>query len=238
MKKYELIADIIKKRIINGNYQPNQLLPKQETIAKEFHVSRMTIKKAFDILAIEGLIYKQSGLGTYVMGNIPVMAREDLPANAHDGLTKQLGKERIKSRVIKFEVHFPNTDIQQKLRINAADPIYEILRLRIVDDQPYILEHTFMPIKLVPGLNEKIIEGSIYDYIRQNLKLKFGGAYRKIHADLPQDNDIAYLNAKKSDPILEVVQLVWLNNGKPIEYSASRNRYDKRNYTVLDIKNI
>ncbi|EJE97294.1 transcriptional regulator [Liquorilactobacillus mali KCTC 3596 = DSM 20444] len=43
------------------------------------------------------------------------------------------------------------------------------------------------------------------------------------------------MNAKETDPMLEFEEIVWLNNGKNIEYATSRNRYDKRSYTVLDV---
>ena len=36
--------------------------------------------------------------------------------------------------------------------VDAEQPVYNIHRLRILDNEPYILEHTFMPANLVPGL--------------------------------------------------------------------------------------
>ena len=66
------------------------------------------------------------------------------------------------------------------------------------------------------------------------MKLKFGIAYRKIKAVKADDWDQKYLKAKKNDPILELEQIVWLNNGQPVEYSTSRNRYDERNYIVVE----
>ncbi|MDC7953117.1 UTRA domain-containing protein [Liquorilactobacillus mali] len=51
----------------------------------------------------------------------------------------------------------------------------------------------------------------------------------------PEEYDKKYLNAKETDPMLEFEEIVWLNNGKNIEYATSRNRYDKRSYTVLDV---
>ena len=39
---------------------------------------------------------------------------------------------------------------------------------------------------------------------------------------------------KKDDPILELEQIIWLTNGQPVEYSVSKNRYDTRDYVLLD----
>ncbi|MCT7690925.1 MAG: UTRA domain-containing protein, partial [Lactobacillus crispatus] len=98
----------------------------------------------------------------------------------------------------------------------------------------YIIEHTYMPIKLVPELDEKILHASIYNYIHQKLHLKFGHAYRKIRAAKPNEYDKKFLDAKDDDPMLELEQIIWLTNGQPIEYSTSRNRYDTRDYVLLD----
>lgn len=91
-----------------------------------------------------------------------------------------------------------------------------------------------MPVKLVPGLDEKILHSSVYNYLHKNLKLKFGHAYRKIKAVKASQYDVKYLEAKETDPMLELEQIVWLTNGQPIEYSTSRNRYNQRSYTVLE----
>ncbi|KRM86275.1 GntR family transcriptional regulator [Liquorilactobacillus vini] len=233
--KYQFVAETIRQRILKGVYKAKSIMPDQNSLASEFNVSRLTVKKALDLLAHEGLIYKQSGLGTIVLGVIPIKAANDSPANAFDGLSQQHTGEKVESKIISFEVHFPNQDLQTKLDIKKDDPVYEIRRLRILNGDPLILEHTFMPVKLVPGLNEDILHKSVYGYLHQQLHLKFGGAYRKIRATLPDKLDIKYLQAQKNDPMLEFEEIVWLNNGENIEYATSRNRYDKRSYTVLDV---
>lgn len=45
MSKYEEIAGIIRTRISDGTYPIDSILPIQSNLAKEFGVSRMTIKK-------------------------------------------------------------------------------------------------------------------------------------------------------------------------------------------------
>lgn len=232
--KYLEIAKIINDRINDGTYQARQPLPDQESLAKELGVSRLTVKKALDGLERKGLVYKQSGLGTYVSGTIPIQTRYDSPANMFTGLRNLLGCDNVKSQIIKFNVEFPNENIQKYLCLKHSEPVYNIVRLRIVDDSPLIIEHTYMPVKLVPNLDENILHKSIYQYIHKELKLKFGHAYRKIRACKADQYDQKYLNAKKSDPMLELEQIVWLTNGDPIEYSTSRNRYDQRDYTIVE----
>ena len=86
--KYLEVASELKKRIENGVYSKQEPLPDQEAFAKEFDVSRLTVKKAFDGLERQGLVYKQSGLGTFVAGEIPIKSDIDSPVNAFTGLRK------------------------------------------------------------------------------------------------------------------------------------------------------
>lgn len=65
--KYEKIANILRERIKNGEYPTDSHLPNQLEFVDEFNVSRVTIKKAINILAMEGLVYSQRGAGTRVL---------------------------------------------------------------------------------------------------------------------------------------------------------------------------
>lgn len=234
MPKYKEIAKILRTRIQNNTYPPQSLLPNQTDLVKEFHVSRVTIKKAIDILTMEGLVYSQRGFGTKVLDHTTWKPR-DYPFLEYDGLTKQLQGEAIESIVIEFHVLFPDESLQKKLALETHQPVYQIIRLRKVNHEPYVLEHTFMPVSLVPNLTETILRDSIYSYLHEELHLSFAGAYRTIRADKSDSLDQIHLHCQKEDPILEVEQLVYLTDGRPIEYSKSRNRYDIRSYSILDV---
>lgn len=241
MPKYEEIATIIRERISEGIYPVDTKLPVQSDLAKEFGVSRMTVKKAIEILTIEGLVFSKQGNGTKVL-NSSFWDKEDAKfrLNNNNGLSKDL-KERavsLSSEVIEFEVEFPKKEVSERLQLDATAPVYRIVRLRLLDNQPYVIEHTYMPVDLVPGLDESILKSSIYDFLINHLGLKFAGSYKHITADKPDNYDKQYLNCKDNDSTLEVEQVVYLENGRPIEYSRSRNRFDTRGYSLLDVKNI
>ena len=105
--KYQVVADAIRERIENGTYKIDELIPDQNALAQEFHVNRLTVKKALDGLAAEGLIYKQSGLGTYVRGKIPFITPHDVSVNDFGGAFHHFGEGHIQSKVISFDVELP-----------------------------------------------------------------------------------------------------------------------------------
>lgn len=237
MPKYIEIANILRERIENEIYAKGSLLPNQTDLVREFHVSRTTIKKAVSILIMEGLLFSKRGAGTTVL-NHPFLGKETSAINEYAGLSYQMKRQNrpIESQVITFEVKFPDEKIQEKLMISEKDPVYEIMRLRILDEKPYVLEHSFMPVSLVPGLTLEILHHSVYDYLLQTLGHHFAGAYRTISAAKSDFFDQEYLRCKRDDPVLEVEQVIYLEDGRPIDYSTSHNRYDTRGYSILDVK--
>ena len=237
MPKYVEIADVLRKRIKDGTYPKESFLPHQTELVKEFGVSRMTIKNAINILIMEGLLLSKRGSGTKVL-NHSFWDRDTSSVNEYKGLSYQMKMQKrdLQSQVITFEVCFPDSRVQEMLKVAAEEPVYHVIRLRISDGHPYILEHSFMPVDLVTGLTKEILHRSVYDYLLEELNYKFAGAYRTFQAAKSDEYDRQYLKCQSDDPVLELEQIIYLESGRPIDYSRSRNRYDIRGYSMLDMK--
>jgi GntR family transcriptional regulator len=236
MSKYETISKEMKKRIKSSFYPIDRPIPDELSLAEEFNCSRMTMKRALDLLAAEGLLYRKRGHGTFIVKSAINDNHVHVVSNEILGLTNLLKDKEIKSKVIKFEVQFPTEEVAAHLAIDMMTPVYYIIRLRIVDDEPYVMEKTYMPTHLIPGLNEKVLHQSIYNYIKEELHLTIAGTHRKIRASKPDQLDQTHLQCQKDDPVLEVEHVGFLDDGTPFEYSFSRHRYDKFVVTSVSVK--
>lgn len=67
--KYKTIYDSIKDKILNKEYPANSKIPDEISLCKEYNCSRMTMKKALDLLVQEGLLYRKRGQGSFVMSS-------------------------------------------------------------------------------------------------------------------------------------------------------------------------
>lgn len=236
MSKYETISAEIRRRINEGFYPFDQPIPDEITLAKEFECSRMTMKRGLDLLVAEGMIFRKRGHGTFIV-QAPVHDKlVNVISEEIHGLSNLVKEKKVSSKVIEFEVQFPEEKIARQLSISVVTPVYHLIRLRYVDDEPFVIEETYMPVALLPGLTDEVLHASIYNHIQQTLELKIGGAHRRIRADKPKDLDIQYLDCKMDDPILEVEQIGFLNNGTPFEFSFSRHRYDKFVFSTVTIR--
>jgi GntR family transcriptional regulator len=136
----------------------------------------------------------------------------------------------VSSDLLSFTLVFASKDVAEKLQIHPRDPAYEILRLRKVDRNPYVLERLYLSPALIPGINENILSKSLYSYIENTLHLSISSASQVIRADRATPLDQQQLKISSSDPVLEISQIAYLQNGKPFEYSI--NRYHHRHATT------
>ena len=63
---YQQIAQILRRRIGAGQYQPDTHIPTESEIVEEFEVARTTARRAVAFLREEGLIYTVPNRGSYV----------------------------------------------------------------------------------------------------------------------------------------------------------------------------
>ncbi|MBM7692072.1 GntR family transcriptional regulator [Peribacillus deserti] len=236
MNKYEIISVEMRRRIKENHYPLDQPIPDEISLSKEFNCSRMTMKRALDILVMEGLLFRKRGHGTFIVKSAIQDSRINVVSNEVLGFSKLINNDKITSKVIKFEVHFPSEEVAAHLAIDIKTPVYFIIRLRMVDGEPYVLEKTYMPTTLIPGINDEILHGSVYDYIMNTLDLTIAGSHRKVRACKSDTLDQEHLVCQSDDPILEVEHVGFLNNGVPFEYSFSRHRYDKFEVTTVNLR--
>ena len=71
---YEQIADEIRTGIIQNKYIPGQQLPSELVLAKNYSVSRITSRKAIDLLVEQNLVRRARGSGTFVVDTLPSVA--------------------------------------------------------------------------------------------------------------------------------------------------------------------
>ena len=233
--KYIAIAREIKKRIISGQYPAAEPLPDQFALAAEFGTSRMTIQQAMRQLIVEGLVYTRQGQGTFIRKNFLQLSRWDIHGSDYAGATETWGHlGKVESQVIRFELRFPSEKEQASLLIDADAPVYDFVRLRLLNGEPLSLDITVMPVSLVPGLSKSHLENSVFRYVQDNLGLKMMGSYRVVRALKPSELDQQHLNCEASDPILEVEQVIYLDDGTPLEYAHCHYRYDHGGIVIVN----
>ena len=73
---YQQIVDGFRRAVSEGNLAPGSALPSFRVLAEELMVSLITVKRAYEELEREGIIYRRQGLGTFVSEQGAAASRE------------------------------------------------------------------------------------------------------------------------------------------------------------------
>lgn len=236
LSKYTSIADDLRDQILIGKYKDSDKLPKQADLADLYHTSRVTISRAIGILQLEGLLSTEFGGGTKINRINTENQFFDHMINTPSGASYNYGgKGQLTSTIVSFEQRLPVEVEQQKLHIKKTDAVYDIIRVRNLNGQPFIIEYTIMPVKVIPNITMEILKDSIYAHIQHTLKLDLGKSFRIISADEADAFDSQYLQTEVGKPILEIEQVAFLKNGLPFEYSQTRHLYNKGRIIYVEL---
>lgn len=235
MLKYEKIAFDIKEDILSEKYKPNEQLPFEKELCEKYNVSKMTVKKALDLLVNDGLIIKRRGSGTFVKDITEKEIQRIIEKKRFSGLTTTSIGHKVTSKVLEFKIINATKEIADILKIEEDEFIYFVHRVRYVDDKAVVIEKTYIPLNLIPGMKLADVKKSIYGYIKDKLGLNIQSAHSTVRAMKSDELDRKYLNLEKDEPILEVERVAYLDNGKVFEYSFSRHRYDKFEFKSITV---
>lgn len=227
MYRYQEIYRELKSNILNNLYPEGHLLPSQEELAKKYNVSRLTIKKSLTKLIEEGLIDSRPGIGTTIRYRLQNKSDEILPLDAPIGATYSHRLQDVKSKILSFSARLPSEHEQKNLNLNSTDAVYEIKRVRLINNNKYSFEYTIMPASI--KLDAQILEGSIYDYLGKEYGIKLTDARRVIYAQSADQESSKALSINIGEALLVIEQTAYDQNGKAFEFSTSKfaNDYSK-----------
>jgi GntR family transcriptional regulator len=93
---YAQVADRLRELIRNGTLRPGDRLPPGRELSEQFGVAIMTVRKAIDVLRVEGAVSSQQGRGVFVTS---AGAKE--PADDLESL--KVAVQKLTSRVAALE---------------------------------------------------------------------------------------------------------------------------------------
>lgn len=173
MSKYPIIKSTLKARLQNASYRSGQPLPSESNLADEFHVSRMTVRRALDELEREGYIYRVQGSGSFPTGK---RFRQGVyRIRSLEEMALERGQDAVPfTRVLGSGL---TTDVPPEvvraLELESGAAVVEIVRLRGVNDEPLLLERRYLRPDRAEGVLRFDLTGeSLHDLIVSRLKLE------------------------------------------------------------------
>lgn len=229
MKKYEQVYIDLKQKIENDSFKEGKL-PAEKDLEQEYNCSRQTIKTAMAILLEEGLIFRRKGKGTFVRKNL-----FDYEQKLNDIYIKHDNNNSLftKNEITLFEIIQSDEQITSLLNLDSPENVYHFKRLRYIDNRPETLEDTYIPIRLLPSLQQSDLAGSFFKYVTQQLNLKVESTYKRFVLKRPNQELKQALDVDDNDYIVHSNDFVVLENGTII--AAGNVYYSPRSFEFSSI---
>ncbi|WP_040414541.1 trehalose operon repressor [Clostridium thermobutyricum] len=221
--KYLKIYNKVVSEIENGILEPNEKLDSESEMMNKYSVSRDTVRKALTKLEQNGYIIKKKGKGSFVLE----MVRFDFPLAGVVSF-KELSQKmngKVETHLELFNIITEDHPIRKKL--NCRDDIWEIFRVREINDEKIILDKDYLNRRLIPNLTKEICKNSIYEYIENVLGLKIAFAKKEITVRQITQEDKKLLDIEDFNCIVLCKSYTYLENGELFQYTESRHRPDK-----------
>ncbi|MGB1287307.1 MAG: GntR family transcriptional regulator [Aggregatilineales bacterium] len=155
MPKYARLFEQIRNDIQNRHLLPNEQLPTEDELAAKYNLSRGTVRKAVAELQQQGFVRKEQGRGTFVNEQKPTLNTFSLVEFDHYARSQN----RIPGTQTRhFETIEAPAPVAQKLNLEPDSPVFYIVQLRLVDDEPLVYEERYLATSLCPDLTRDELE--------------------------------------------------------------------------------
>lgn len=205
--RYRAIADDLRARVVGGEYPAGRLLPSEAELSAAYDASRVTVRKALELLRDEGLVDARQGFGWFTAGG-PV--RQTL--GRLGTIEAQLASSGAASsrRVLDFGFVRAPRWVRDVL---GVETVLRVRRVNLADDTPFARVTVWCPEELGAGLSRNDVEQSSFYEL---LDVQLGGAVQTIGAAAASAADAALLEVPVGSPVLRCERVTSAVDGRPV----------------------
>lgn len=222
---YYQLAESIKEQIRSGELRPGEQLPAERDLADQVGISRMTARQAIAYLVRNGAIVVRHGAGTFVAD--PKITYDALHLL---GFTAEMIRQGgvAGSRVLEQKVLTASARVAAELNLAPDERVTRIVRLRLSHETPLLIETSYIPEALYPGLvHEDLAARSLYALLEQRPASHLKHARQTLEATIANDYESSLLGVQPGTPMILLEGVTYLDSGSPAEYFKAIYRGDR-----------
>lgn len=213
--KYQAVHDELLRRLKAGMYSVGTRLPSEDSLAQSFGVSRVTARRALELLVEAGYLVSRQGSG-YLVNTLSPPETTCLTS-----FTDMVLREGRIPGARLIEIREVDETPPGEVTALFDEPVALIRRLRTVDDEPKLLVSTWIPRRLVPGLSPADFpaqgqDQSILRILADRFKLDWGRACETVGPCAAPADAADLLGIKADSPILSQACTAFDDKQRPV----------------------
>ncbi|MFC5813803.1 GntR family transcriptional regulator [Nonomuraea harbinensis] len=220
---YSALAREVRGDILSGRYADGRRLPTEAELAERHGVSRQTVRRAFQDLVAEGLVYRVPGRGTFASPREGTYLRQF-------GSVEDLMALSVDTRMdITVPLH-RRVDVAAAGRLRlASDAVSSLAFRRLHDAVPFCLTTVFLPPHvggLLRDVPELAAEGAtsaftVIGLLDTRLGAPIAEADQSITVAAADPATSRHLGCAPGHPLLRIDRLYHDTDGTPVELAIS-----------------
>lgn len=218
---FEQIANWMRNKIQSGEWQDDQQIPSEMALCSHLDVSRGTIRKAIEVLISDRFLVRIHGKGTFVKNKILL---EQKPTWRLAGFSRDLISRGIpySTKVLRTDIIQPSEEVRKNLQLSPSKMIFNMQRLRKIDEQPVLLIENHIVYDYCQGVEEiNFEENQLYVTLENKFNIPFDWANRTYRSILADPKIASLLNLPKNAPLMYLEELYHDTKSTPVEYTRA-----------------
>lgn len=224
---YLQVKESLVRRLIDGAWQPGQLIPSEMELARELGVSQGTVRKALDAMTGENLLIRKQGRGTYV-----AEPEESRILFNFFRMVPNTGERAFpNSRILRRAKGKANREEAAAMAVAEGSDVWRIERVRAFGDDPLLVETLVLPAARYPGFEaEQDIPNNVYRLYSQRWGITIASAREKLKAIAATASDARHLGCEPGTPLLRIFRVAVDLEQNVVELRVSRCLTEKAHY--------
>jgi len=225
---YLQIVDSLMAKIEAGELAPGDKVSSERDLSKQLQVSRMTVRHAMSALYVRGLLHREQGRGTFITE--PKL--EEL-TNTLFSFTESMLRKGITpgARLLRLQRIPATRSVSGELHVPLGQDVYYVNRLRLANQEPMVIEHSFFPATLFPGLDKYDLEmQSIYRILESEYSVCLAQASQSYEPTMANEEESDLLKIPLGAPLMLVRRTAFDKQGRPVEHAKDLYRGDRSRF--------
>ncbi|WP_418004435.1 GntR family transcriptional regulator [Mycobacterium sp. PDNC021] len=233
--RHEHVAAVLRQRITRHEYQIGESLPAESALCAEFDVSRGPVRQALATLKNEGLIRISRGKPATVRSHD---VRQTLDTFTPFTQWAERNGRTAGSRTLEVSRRRAGETAAAALSLTTDDFVVEVLRVRLLDGEPAMIERSSFTDAVGSLLFEFDTDsGSITDYLTDR-GVHWEAMEHVLDAVAADGVDAENLHIELGSPLLRERRTSRDQFGVAFEYSDDRYRPDVVAFSIVNARTI
>ena len=218
---YFQVAEDLRRRIREAEWTTGAKIAPELALAREYEVSRVTVRQALAELVKDDLLERKRGSGTYVRPSPqPIVYDLNLTLGAYAERIREMGFTNRAEVLESGLIADPPEHLRAALGTPEGGQVSYLLRRVLINEEPAAIYRSWFDAALVPGIERSPgVAGSLSDTLASEYGFRAARSELSLEVVRSTREEALLVGAGRDVPLMVITSTSYLADGRPLEYA-------------------